>query len=41
MRTIKKYQIRNIDGIDLRTVKREHMESMDITLKKHVIKHLG
>jgi len=41
MRTIKNYQIRKIDGIDLRNVKREHMESMGITFKKKVTKHMG
>jgi hypothetical protein len=41
MRTIKNYQIRKIDGIDLRNVKREHMESMGITFKKNVTKHMG
>jgi hypothetical protein len=34
VRTLKIYQIRNIDGIDLRNMKRKHMESMKITFKK-------
>jgi hypothetical protein len=34
MRTKENNQIRNIDGIDLRNMKREHMENMGITLKK-------
>jgi hypothetical protein len=41
MRTIKNYQIRNIDGIDLRNMKREHMESMGISLKKTCDKAYG
>jgi hypothetical protein len=35
MRTKENNQITNIDGIDLRNMKREHMENMGITFKKN------